>query len=101
MLAFIFYAALVASVSWFYHIILKDFLLSGWFEFGYEKFGQFSGSWREYIYKPIWGCQYCTSGQLALWSYLFLCKDYYLFTHLTFITLTVLITKIIWKYLEE
>lgn len=100
MLDFIFKAILIASVSWFYHIVLKDFLLAKWFEFGYDKFGRFEGTWKEYIYLPIWGCQYCTSGQLALWSFLFL-FPYNIFYHVTFITLTVLFTKIIWKNLEQ
>lgn len=102
MLTFIFNALIIASVSWFYHVVLKDYILESWFEYGYNNFGKekFEGTWRMHLYMPVWGCQYCTSGQFALWSYLFIDGDYHLFYHIAFITLTVLITKIIWKYLE-
>lgn len=96
MLNFLFHAFLIATVSWCYHTILKDFLLSKWFAFGYELFGKEEDTWKEYVYKPIWGCQYCTSGQMALWLYFYLywC-NYELYYHFTFIFLTILITKII------
>lgn len=104
MLSFIFEAFLLATVSWFYHTILRDDLLSEWFNFGYDHFGhdKFKGTWREYLYKPVWGCQYCTSGQFALWYFLFTnLYNYNLIAHITFITLTVIFTKFIWKHLEQ
>lgn len=96
MLVYLFHALLIASLSWCYHTILKDYLLSWWFRFGYEYFGQYQGTWKEHFYMPIWGCQYCTSGQLALWLYfyLFWC-DYEFYYHIMFISLTILFTKII------
>ena len=96
MLEFIFHALLISSLSWCYHTILKDDLLSKWFAFGYDRFGRYEGTWKEFIYKPVWGCQYCTSGQMALWLYfyLFWC-DYQIYYHITFISLTILITAII------
>ena len=102
MLEFVFYALIVASVSWFYHVVLKDYLLERWFDYGYAFFGQeiYDGTWKKHLYMPVWGCQYCTSGQLALWSFFFL-FDYNFFYHIAFITITTLITKIIWKSLES
>lgn len=49
-------------------VIYKNFLaheevLNWWFRFG----DKYEGRW---FYKPIWGCVYCISGQLALWFYL-------------------------------
>lgn len=48
-------------------VIYKNFLayeevLNWWFRFG----SRFENRW---FYKPIWGCVYCISGQLALWVY--------------------------------
>lgn len=102
MLEFIFEAFLLATVTWFYQIILSDYILERWFAYGYDHFGaeKYYGTWKKHLYMPLWGCQYCTSGQLALWSYLFLNDHYNLFYHITFITVTVIFTKIIWKYLE-
>jgi len=103
MLEFIFEAFLLATVSWFYHVTLKDYLLADWFEYGYEHFGKekYDRTWRKHLYMPIWGCQYCTSGQFALWYFFILYDHYSIIAHITFITLTVLFTKIIWKYLEQ
>lgn len=102
MLDFFIHAFLISTVTWFYHVVLKDYILSKWFAYGYENFGQekFEGTWKKHLYQPVWGCQYCTSGQFALWLYFFL-FDYNLFYHILFITLTVITTKIIWKYLES
>lgn len=49
-------------------VIYKNFLaheevLNWWFRYG----DKYEGRW---FYKPIWGCVYCISGQLALWFYL-------------------------------
>ena len=49
-------------------VIYKNFLaheevLNWWFRFG----ARFEKRW---FYKPIWGCVYCISGQLALWVYI-------------------------------
>ena len=96
MLELTYTAFLIAVICWCYHTILKDDLLSGWFLFGYDHFGKYQGTWREFIYKPIWGCHFCTSGQLALWCYLILFwNQYHLFYHLAFIALSIFITGII------
>lgn len=103
MLNFLFTCFIAASISWFYHVILRDFLFQKWFQYGFNHFGkdQYKGTWKEYLYMPIWGCQYCTSGQLSLWSYLIIFNEYSFLYHIAFITLTTLLTKIIWKYLEQ
>lgn len=96
MLELTYIAFLIAVMTWCYHTILKEDLLSPWFSFGYNHFGKYQDTWKEFIYKPIWGCQYCTAGQLGLWSYLyFFWYDYNLFYHIAFITLSIFLTKII------
>src|SRR3982750_423059 len=54
----------------------------------------------EWLYKPLIGCQYCVSGQWALWFYFYitLCQNevnYLIWLHLWFICQTIFITKII------
>ena len=54
-------------------IMPKEPILNWWFQIG-EKFGKeiVDGQEKErLIYRPIWGCEKCFSGQLALWIYLF------------------------------
>lgn len=60
----ILYGFLIAVFSVSYRLILAyQPVLNWWFRFGlrYEK---------KWFYKPIWGCELCISGQLALWTYL-------------------------------
>ena len=54
-------------------IMPNEKILNWWFQIG-EKIGKeiVHGKERErLIYRPIWGCEKCFSGQLALWIYLF------------------------------
>lgn len=54
-------------------VMANEPILNWWFRFGY-RVGVKKVSGREverWFYKPIWGCEKCLSGQLALWSYLF------------------------------
>lgn len=54
----------------------------------------------EWLAHPLGSCIYCFAGQLALWAYPFYFKDYNLFFHLLFITLTIFYTLIyvnVWK----
>lgn len=54
-------------------IMPKEAILNWWFRFG-EKYGKeiVAGEEKErLIYRPIWGCEKCFSGQLALWIYFF------------------------------
>lgn len=67
MLLMILYAALIALFSVVYrHILAYEDILNWWFVFG----ARFEDKW---FYKPIWGCELCISGQIALWSYLINC----------------------------
>lgn len=57
------YAALIGLFAVIYrHILAYEDILNWWFRFGsrYE---------RRWFWKPVWGCEICISGQLALWTY--------------------------------
>lgn len=54
----------------------------------------------DYIWKPLIGCQYCVSGQWALWFYFYLSLvenrvEYVWWLHLWFIMQTIFVVKII------
>ena len=93
MLEFIFQAFLLATISWVYHCVLREKLLSNWFLFGFKKLSNKTG-WRYYIYEPVFNCEKCLAGQLALWSFFFL-QDYNLFYHIGFISLTIFFVPLI------
>lgn len=50
----------------------------------------------EWLYKPLIGCSYCVSGQIALWSYFFM-DSYNFFEHLVFISFSIFIVALINK----
>jgi len=81
--------------------VLKNYLLSEWFQFGFSKFGKYEGTWREYLYMPIWGCQYCFAGQLSLWCFFFTIEGYHVFYHVAFIAVSILFTKIIYDRTKD
>lgn len=57
------YAALIAVFAIVYrHILAEQPVLNWWFVWG----DRFENKW---FYKPIWGCELCISGQIALWTY--------------------------------
>ena len=57
------WALIIAVVAYVYREILAyEDVLNWWFKFGLR----FEGKW---FYKPVWGCQLCFSGQVALWIY--------------------------------
>lgn len=57
------YAALIGLFAVVYkHILAYEDILNWWFRFG----SKFEGRW---FWKPIWGCELCIAGQIALWSY--------------------------------
>ena len=57
------WALIIAIVAYVYREILAyEDVLNWWFKFGLR----FEGKW---FYKPVWGCQLCFSGQVALWIY--------------------------------
>lgn len=65
MLLIIFWALIIAVVAYVYREFLAyEPVLNWWFKFGLR----FENRW---FYKPIWGCQMCFAGQLALWIYVF------------------------------
>lgn len=45
-------------------VLAYEPITSWWWKFG----NRFEDRW---FFNPIWGCEKCISGQLALWSYLF------------------------------
>lgn len=54
----------------------------------------------EWLYKPLIGCQYCVSGQWALWFYFYVCFveqrfNYVWWLHIWLIMQTIFIVKII------
>ena len=113
------YAVLIAVFASVYRLILAyEDVLNWWFKFGsrFEKY---------VFYKPIWGCQLCIAGQLAFWSYglnwmssyfnanapfwrfiYFFIPEYQLSNYSVlnggiFISLTILLTKIVSKLHEK
>ena len=65
----ILYSILIAVFAVSYRLILAyEPALSWWFKFGLR----FHKRW---YYAPIWGCELCFAGQLALWTY---CLNWFL-----------------------
>jgi len=73
------------------NVLSKEPILNWWFVLG-ERLGKTVKDRREverWFYKPIWGCDKCFSGQLALWSFAvtrtdwgaFKMQDYSIFCH--------------------
>lgn len=61
---FFIYALLIAITAVIYRRFLAhEEILSWWFQFGDRHFS------RTWIYKPVWGCEFCFAGQMALWTY--------------------------------
>ena len=54
-------------------IMPKEGILNWWFRFGEKYFKEIvAGEEKErLLFRPIWGCEKCFSGQLALWIYFF------------------------------
>ena len=115
----LFYAALIAVLAVVYRLILAyEPILNWWFAFGarFEKY---------FWHAPIWGCQLCFAGQIALWTYLlnwissylnvnapfwrfvyflipeYRVNDFSVLNGLIFISTTILITKILSKVHEN
>lgn len=91
---FTFAAFLIACISVVYHSVLRKSFLSGWFLWGYNKFGRDENNWKYNIYMPIWGCEKCTAGQIALWTFPFM-FEYYFAYHIGYIALTIFLSKIL------
>lgn len=94
MLDYIFQSLLIACATWVYHCVLREKFLSNWFLWGFKKFDTKS-NWYYFWYEPIFACEKCFAGQLALWLYFWLHKSYQLFYHIGFIALTILFVTLI------
>lgn len=91
---FVFASILIGCISTVYHLVISKTFLEKWFQFGYNHFGKDQNSWKYNIYMPVWGCELCTAGQIALWSFPFM-FDYAFAYHIGYVALTILVTKII------
>lgn len=91
---FTFASFLIGCIAVVYHSVLQKSFLSGWFFWGYNHFGKDENSWKYHIYMPVWGCEKCTSGQIALWSFPFMFEYSFPF-HVGYIALTIMFSKII------
>lgn len=83
-------------------ILAHEPIANWWFRFGQRvgvkivKHGEFEQEVERWFYKPIWGCEKCFAGQLALWLYLrFNWQQYSLFYHLLTIALAITFAVII------
>ena len=92
----IFNSFCIASISWLYHIVLRDYILNFWFNWGFRNFGQSKYKVMRWIGKPLFECEICFAGHFALIAYLFNFST--LYEHLLFITFSMLITKLIVKW---
>lgn len=64
MFTLFYYGFFISVFAVSYRLVLsKEPILNWWFMFGLR----FSSKW---FYKPIWGCEKCFAGQVALWVYL-------------------------------
>jgi hypothetical protein len=82
----------ISIFSWVYVNVLtnEDMVLWWWYRL-------LSKIKNTYILKPILTCEYCVSGQIALWTFFFF--DYNIFSHLAYITSAIFVTHLI-KTLE-
>ena len=70
------------------NILTDDGMILNWFDKWSAKYMP------DYLYKPIIGCAYCVSGQLALWSYFFM-FEYNFLDHILFITTSIFTVEVI------
>lgn len=63
MITSIFLVLSLALIAFVYFFILGRGILNFWWRFGLKYFE------KTFIYKPVWGCVVCLSGQLSLWVY--------------------------------
>jgi len=90
------YSVLIAVFSYVYVIILTDneMLLNSL----YLRLNSVLPKW---LFNPLIGCVYCNAGQLALWSYFFLCSEYNIFYHIFFISNTIFLVEIFNKKINK
>lgn len=64
MIQFLIYSFLIALTAYVYKTFLAyEPVLNWWFKIG----DKYHNRW---FYKPVWGCEFCIAGQLALWTFL-------------------------------
>lgn len=100
MLEFILHAFFLGCISWVYHCVLREKFLSKWFFWGWKKFDNLQHDRPWYIsiwYEPIFNCEKCFAGQMALWRFFFW-DSYSLYYHIIFIALTILSVTLIAKW---
>jgi hypothetical protein len=86
----IFYSILIALLAVVYRLILAhEPVLNWWFRWGlrYEK---------RWFWKPVWGCELCFAGQVALPKYDL--EKISVFSCLIFISLSILFTFLLAKF---
>jgi hypothetical protein len=94
-----FHSLACAIITYVYVFILsREDILNWWFRFG----ERFNGRW---FYKPVWDCEKCISGQMALWSYPAIClnghTEYFCFLHIYTVCLSILLSIVITKILKQ
>jgi hypothetical protein len=69
MLILFLYTLIISVIAFVYAVILvdQDMILFEFKAFLYRKIGKY-----RFIFKPLIDCEYCVSGQLGFWFYLYL-----------------------------
>jgi len=93
----------IAIFSVVYMLILQhEEPFNKWFKLGYRLFYNNANI----IYKPLFKCEKCLAGQIALWYYLaqvfyYKVYQYNFFEHIYFIALTILITFFLAQFYKK
>ncbi|MCA9497089.1 MAG: hypothetical protein KC589_09160 [Nanoarchaeota archaeon] len=77
-------------------------MVFGWlYSVAYRKLGD--DGLKGKLFKVLFSCSYCNTGQLALWSYLYLYReyDYSFYYHIMFISFSILIAHVLIKLLNK
>lgn len=92
MIEFIAESLACAIVAWVFCIILIDA------EMIFEFYGKLINKLPSYLAKPLGECEYCFSGQIALWYYIYAhFHNYDVLLHITFISITIFAVRLINK----
>ena len=90
------HAIIVGIVAWVFVFILID---TGMI---FEKWWVVLNKLPQWLSKPLGSCEYCFTGQLGLWYYLYYAYStgaYNVFYHIDFISIAIFTTKIINKWI--
>jgi hypothetical protein len=85
------------------YVMPNEKILNWWFRFG-NKVGIkiVDGSEVErWFYRPIWGCEKCLSGQIAMWYYLFNFGNYSIFCHVVAICTAIISAVFIYQTINK